>query len=127
MTVVQDQPSNKSFDIRKYQISQQGEPRTVEIDGDSFEVQVKPLSWFKRNELMSKCMALNPNGESKFDGALFVREVLKEIIVDAPWGKTTDSFLISINTTLGQALEELVAQESKVETEVNPEEIKKES
>ena len=35
-------------------------------------------------------------------------EVLKEIIVEAPWGKTTDEFLISINQELGSALEKLV-------------------
>lgn len=127
MTTVKDQPSNKSFDIAKYQISQEGETKTIDIEGDSFEVKVKSLSWFKRNELMSKCMSLVPGGESKFDGALFVREVLKEIIVDAPWGRTTDGFLISINTALGTALEQLVAAEAMVDSEVNPDETKKES
>ena len=127
MTTVKDQPSNKSFDIAKYQISQEGETKTIDIEGDSFEVKVKSLSWFKRNELMSKCMSLVLGGESKFDGALFVREVLKEIIVDAPWGRTTDGFLISINTALGTALEQLVAAEAMVDSEVNPDETKKES
>ena len=127
MTTVQDKPSKKSFDITKYQISPEGKTKTIEVEGDSFEVKVKPLSWFKRNELMSRCMALVPGGESKFDGALFVREVLKEIIVEAPWGRTTDAFLISINTALGTALEQLVASEAMVDEEVNPEETKKES
>lgn len=127
MATVKDKPSNKSFDITKYQISQEGVTKTIDVAGDSFEVKVKPLSWFKRNELMSRCMALVPGGESKFDGALFVREVLKEIIVDAPWGRTTDGFLISINTALGTALEQLVASESMVDAEVKPEEIKKDS
>jgi len=72
-------------------------------------------------------MKISADG-SNFDGALYVREVLKEIIVSAPWGKTTDGFLLSINTELGEALENLVnANDSEDIDEVESEEIKKDS
>ena len=39
---------------------------------------------------------------------MFVRESLKEMIIDAPWGKTTEGFLMSIDSRLGLALENAV-------------------
>ena len=44
----------------------------------------------------------------------------------APWGKTTDGFLISINTKLGEALEALVAEMGTPVEELDSEETKKE-
>ena len=38
----------------------------------------------------------------------WIKEVLKEILIEAPWGKTTDEFLNSINQEMGSALEKLV-------------------
>ena len=55
-----------------------------------------------------------------------MREVLKVIIVGAPWGQTTDGFLISINTKLGEALEALVAEMGTPVEELDSEETKKE-
>ena len=37
-----------------------------------------------------------------------IREVLKYMVVEAPWGATTDTFLAQINAELGNALESLV-------------------
>ena len=53
-------------------------------------------------------MTFGAGGETKFEGSKYVKEVLKEIVTDAPWGKTTDAFLMSINSELGQALEAIV-------------------
>ena len=36
------------------------------------------------------------------------RECLREMIIDAPWGKTNELFLISIDERLGNVLETLV-------------------
>ena len=126
MTTVKKKPQAKSFDIKRYQVDENIQTRVIEIEDDSFEVQVKYLSWFKRNEIMSKCLRISATGDSNFDGALYVREVLKEIIVGAPWGKTTDGFLISINTKLGEALEALVAEMATPVEELDSEETKKE-
>jgi len=127
MATVKSKRTTSNFDLSKYQTNDRLETKIVEIGDDSFEVTLRPLSWFRRNQLVSKCMKIDANG-SNFDGALYVREVLKEIIVSAPWGKTTDGFLLSINTELGEALETLVnANEDENEDEDEPEEIKKDS
>ena len=80
----------------------------IEGTDDSFEVTVKQLSWSKRNQLISKCLNWSQTGTTNFDGDLYVRECLKEMIVDAPWGRTTEAFLVSIDERLGGALESLV-------------------
>ena len=50
------------------------------------------------------------------------------MIIDAPWGKTTEAFLLSIDERLGSALEKLVPQAfTDGEGGQNPDEIKKES
>ncbi len=125
MATVKKKPVTKSFDLSKYQVSDGTVVKVIELGEDSFEVRVKELSWFQRNTLMSKCMQIKGNAESSFDGALYVREVLKQIIVEAPWGKTTDLFLTSINNELGQALETLVASMSGDSEELSLEETKK--
>jgi hypothetical protein len=125
MATVKKKPVTKSFDLSKYQVSDGTIVKVIELGEDSFDVRVKELSWFQRNTLMSKCMQIKGNAESSFDGALYVREVLKQIIVEAPWGKTTDLFLTSINNELGQALETLVASMSGDSEELSLEETKK--
>ena len=104
--------SPKSFDIEKYRVGASTKIETVIIadTGDSFDVTVKPLSWAKRNELISKHMAWDSTGNTSLQASEYVRACLREMIVDAPWGKTTESFLISIDTRLGMALERLVPQ-----------------
>jgi hypothetical protein len=126
MATVKDKPVKKSFDLSKYQVSDDTVTKLVDLGDDSFEVRVKPISWFQRNTLMSKCMKIKGNSESTFDGALYVREVLKLIIIEAPWGKTNDLFLTSIDIRLGQALETLVATMSGDSEELSLDETKKE-
>ena len=126
MATVKDKPVKKSFDLSKYQVSDSSVMKVVDLGDDSFEVRIKPISWFQRNTLMSKCMTIKGNADSTFDGALYVREVLKLIIVEAPWGKTTDLFLTSIDVRLGQALENLVASVSGNSEELSLDETKKE-
>ena len=100
----------KQFDISRYQIAPTTSKKTVVVEGteDSFEVTVKQLSWSKRNQLVSKCLQLGSDGTNTFNGDLYIRECLKEMIVDAPWGRTTEALLISIDNRLGSALEQLV-------------------
>ena len=96
------------FDVSKYRISSSPEKKTLTIDGTSFDVTVKPLSWSLRNQIISKSLRWDANGSTAFDGDSYARECLKEMIVDAPWGRTTESFLISIDARLGTLLESLV-------------------
>ena len=122
------QASKGGFDLSKYQIQTTTKTVPVQIEGtgDEFEVSVKQLSWSKRNQLISKCLNWSQGGTTSFDGDLYVRECLKEMIVDAPWGRTTEAFLISIDERLGGALEALVPKAFGGDDSPNPEEIKKE-
>tara|TARA_R100001509_G_C4884457_1_gene221474 strand:+ start:3724 stop:4101 length:378 start_codon:yes stop_codon:yes gene_type:complete len=105
----ENSPAQKSFDISKYKVNATDrEVVDVEVGEDKFKVEIKPLTWFRKNQLVTQCMTFTSGGETKFDGSKYVKEVLKEIVTDAPWGKTTDAFLQSINSELGQALESIV-------------------
>tara|TARA_R110002020_G_scaffold130519_4_gene292054 strand:+ start:457 stop:846 length:390 start_codon:yes stop_codon:yes gene_type:complete len=110
MTTKRTVKSTGDFDINKYTLSLEPEKRTITVEetGDSFEVTVKPLSWAKRNQIISSSLKWGTDGETAFDGDGYVRSCLKEMIIDAPWGRTTEAFLLTIDTRLGSALEEVV-------------------
>jgi len=98
------------FNISDYMLSSDVETRilTIPETGDEFEVQLKPMSWSKRNKLVSKCLSWDDSGTVEFDGDIYVRGCLKEMIVNAPWGATTEAFLLGIDTRLGAVLEGIV-------------------
>ena len=100
--------AKRDFDFSKYRVDGNPQIKTIQVDDDEFEVTVKPLSWSKKNQFLSKCLSWDSDGNTIFAGDLYVRECLKEILVDAPWGKTTEVFFISIDERLGNALEQLV-------------------
>jgi len=108
--IPQVEPSTKEFDFTKYRVANKTETKTLELDGAYFNVTVKPLSWSRRNQILSKAMAWDADGGTKFNGDVYVRECLKEMVIDAPWGKTSELFLISIDERLGGVLETLVPQ-----------------
>ena len=129
-TTSEDQEKSVSFDIGKYTVGSSLKKETVKIEetGDSFEISIKPLTWAKRNQLISRHLSWQNDGNTAFNGDGYVRDCLKEMIADAPWGKTTESFLISIDERLGTALEGLVpkafgADNSQLD---DPDKIKKE-
>tara|TARA_Y100000310_G_scaffold70778_1_gene66524 strand:- start:1672 stop:2082 length:411 start_codon:yes stop_codon:yes gene_type:complete len=98
------------FDYKAYLVSHEAETKTVKIPGtdESFEISCKNLSWSKRNQLISKNLTWSQSGETSFSADGYVRDCLKEMIVDAPWGRTTESILLSFDERLGAALENLV-------------------
>ena len=111
MTTSTAEPSQvkPDFDVSKYMVSSQIEEREVVLEKDTFTVKVKELSWSRKNQLVAKAMAFGGQTEGmSFDADYYVKECLKAMIVDAPWGKTTDVFLIGINDELGKALETIV-------------------
>ena len=102
-------PTVAEFDVSKYMVSNQIEEREVVLTEDTFTVKVKELSWSRKNQLVAKAMAFGGQTEGmSFDADYYVKECLKAMIVEAPWGKTTDVFLIGINDELGKALETIV-------------------
>ena len=118
--------ASSAFDYNKYIVGTNVRTETVKIEGtdEEFTVKVKPLSWSKKNQLVSRYVKWSEEGVSSFNGDGYVRECLKEIIVEAPWGKTSETFLISIDNRLGTALEQLVP--SAFDNESIPEDKKKE-
>ena len=120
--------ASKGFSLEKYQVQSSTKtlPVTIEATGDIFDVTVKQLSWSKRNQLISKCLNWNQSGTTSFDGDMYIRESLKEMIVDAPWGRTTEAFLLSIDERLGSALEAIVPKAFGSEDGPSPDAIKKE-
>ena len=67
-------PPKPEFDFNKYRIANKTEIRNLELDGAEFTVTVKPLSWSKRNQILSKAMTWTTDGGSRFDGDTYVRE-----------------------------------------------------
>ena len=90
------------------------ETETVELDlpykedEEKLTVDVRPLAWAKKNALVSQCTSYGQNGAVSFNAQLYMNEVLKYIIVKAPWPTTDDTFLAKIDLRLGTALEQLV-------------------
>lgn len=122
-------PSTAKFDVAKYQIQGGTRQITVNIEDteDEFEITVKQLSWSKRNQLISKCLEWQQGGNTNFNGDLYVRECLKEMIIEAPWGRTTEAFLVSIDERLGGALESIVPKAfGSAEDGLTPDIVKKE-
>ena len=103
-------PTKKGFDFNKYRISTAPEAQTLSVEGEEFEVTIKPLTWSKKNQFLSKCLKWDSEGNTVFDGDAYVRLSLQAMIVAAPWGKTSEIFLISIDDRLGSVLEKLVPQ-----------------
>lgn len=116
-----------TFDLAKYQTINEPRKVTIEIPetGDSFEVTVKDLSWSKQNKLLSDSVQISKKGDTDFNGDAYVKAFLKEYIVDAPWGKTTEAFLISIDSRLGKALENLVPKLDDDEESIGTDDLKK--
>ena len=123
----EENASSNTFDVNKYKISNSTQVETLYIDGTSFEVTVKPLSWSLRNQIISKSLHWDSSGNTAFDGDAYARECLKEMIVDAPWGRTTESFLITIDARLGSLLETLVPKAFDESADMGIDTIKKES
>jgi len=121
--------SKEKFDVSKYQIQGGTRKLTVNIEDtdEEFELTVKQLSWSKRNQLISKCLEWQQGGSTNFNGDLYVRECLKEMITEAPWGRTTEAFLVSIDERLGGALESIVPKAfGSTEDSISPDIVKKE-
>jgi len=120
--------AKSTFDYNKYMVGTNIRTEKLKIEGtdEEFTVKVKPLSWSKKNQLVSRYVKWSEEGVSSFDGDGYVRECLRAMIVEAPWGKTSETFLISIDNKLGSALEQLVPSAFE-NNETIPEDKKKES
>ena len=107
-------PAAQTFDVSKYQTKGATSEMEVSINEDKFMITTRQLPWFEKSDITTKCMSFDTKtGQPELNTGLYLREVLKRIVVDAPWfvnGVTaiTDEFLDSIDGALGTALEQLV-------------------
>lgn len=110
MTSSSASKAKTGFDYNKYLISHDPQTRVIEIPGtdESFEVSIKTISWSKRNQIISKNLHWDSTGNTSFSADGYVRDCLKEMLVEAPWGRTTEALLLSFDDRLGTALETLV-------------------
>ena len=82
---------------------------SVEDDGEEIEIKILDIPWSLKNQKVSLSLKWDSDGSTVFDGDNYVRECLKLMIVEAPWGQTTDIFLTTIgDNALSAALEKLV-------------------
>ena len=96
----------------KYMLTREVEKVILDLpyeeNEEQVEVSIRPLSWSKKNSLVSQCTNYTSEGAVAFDGQRYINEVLKYIITEAPWGATTDMFLGKVDLRLGAALEKIV-------------------
>lgn len=78
--------------------------------GEKIEIviKVKPMTWSRKNQILTKCFTYNQDGSIKFNFDRYTKDVLSEMIVEAPWGKTDEVFLNNIRPDFGSKLEKLV-------------------
>jgi len=98
-------------------------------DGELIEIPLKlrGLPWSLKNQKISLAVTWADTGQTSFDGDFYIRECLKWMVVEAPWGETTDSFLAQCGPELGTALENLVPKAFVDTSTVTTDTIKKES
>ena len=93
---------------------------------EKIELTIAPLSWARFHQIRSNsAMFDNKNNRSYFDLHTFYSQCLKEIIVNAPWGETTDMILLQVTQELGYQLEQLVPELDGSTEDLSIDEIKK--
>ena len=76
---------------------------------EELDLRVKNLSWMRINQIRSESYIINQSTQmSQFSVSNYTSAMLKELVVDAPWGETTDIFLTTIGPELGAALTTLL-------------------
>lgn len=106
----------------------------LRVDGDDIPLTVlvnakgePSLPWSVKNQLVTSHLHWDDKGKTYFDADGYMRDVLKKLIVEAPWGPTTDVFLSQVGDELGSALEQIVPKAfAKSSTTTSIEEVKKE-
>jgi hypothetical protein len=86
------------------------ELKEVKLQYKTAEITLKlrPLTWSKKNQILSNCFTYEQNGQMRFNFDKYSKDMLCEMIVEAPWGKTDHIFLTKISADFGSMLEKLV-------------------
>ena len=105
--------AKKVFDVANYQLVNASRDMILRLgDGTEIDLTIKDLGWKRRNSILAdSTVSIGENAAINID--IYISSCLKEMIVTAPWGKTTDTFLMSINDELGDALATIVPRPSE--------------
>jgi hypothetical protein len=95
-------------DLNDIFISEDIKETEVEYQGKKFALKIKPITWSKKNQILTKCFTYGQDGQMSFNFDKYMKEILVEIIAEAPWGKTDQIFLSRIKPDFGAILEKLV-------------------
>jgi len=87
--------------------------------GQEAIVKYRGLPWSKKNQIISKCTSYNSDGELHFNLDMYNKECLMYMIVSAPWGKTDQTFLTSIDDELGMQLQKVCPKYLEAPEDVN--------
>lgn len=80
----------------------------VEYNNVLIKIKIKNMSWSKKNQILTECFIYNTDGNIKFNFDKYMKRMLQEMIVEAPWGPTNEIFLNRIKPDFGSKLEKLV-------------------
>jgi|TARA_R110000744_G_scaffold29982_6_gene71219 hypothetical protein len=117
-----------TFDASKHMLDKQQREVTLSVGDEEFVLTIRPLPWSRKRQITSLAMSWGTDSETSFNGDYYMKEVLKYIIVKAPWGATTELFLAGVDEELGSVLETLVADAGKRDANIpSAEIIKKDS
>lgn len=115
-----------SYTPEKHLASREAKLVTLQVGEDEIQIKFRHVAWKRKNQIITQALKFDDKGNTLFDGDYYVCEYLKEAIVEAPWGATTDVFLSQVGDGLGAALESLVPKAFGARSTTNPDEVKKE-
>lgn len=86
------------------------EQKEVELrfQDQDFKIKIKSVSWSKKNQILSRCLSYSAAGDVQFNIDRYMKDMICEIIVSAPWGETNHIFLTRLKPEFGAILEKLV-------------------
>ena len=77
-------------------------------DDEKVELTTRTLGATRREAILTSYLSWDNDGNSSFSVDQYTKECLTEIIVNAPWGKTTELFFTMLGDELYEALKTLV-------------------
>ena len=93
----------------KYLVSREPKDIELQVEDEIIKIKARGIPWSLKNQFISQATSWDSDGKTHFDADLYVRSCLKHMIVEAPWGQTTDVFLSTIGDgPLGAALESII-------------------
>ena len=75
---------------------------------DKLQIWVRGIPRSIKNQIISQCLTWAEDGKTHFDTDQYRKGCLKYIITQAPWGETSETFLLQAGDELWDALDMLI-------------------